>query len=231
MNLEKLLEYQAKDNELRKIEDEIRASDEYKKFAQANRFMRGAQEKLDMLDRRAGELKALLEELNGRDEEITNEIAEYNDLEDMISGGGDISYYEKTVRALSDRLRTLKAELNKLTGEIKSAGEEYKKFREQTIAMQKQGKEYKEKYDEIRAARAPEVNKIKKNLEVIAKDVPADILEKYAAKSKERIFPIFVPLTGGGCMCGMSFSLAQQSTLSGGNLIECEHCHRFVYNK
>ena len=231
MNLDKLLEYQAEDHKLRKIEDEVKASEEYKKYAQANRFMAGAQEKLDTLDRRAGELTALLEELNLRDEEITNEIAEYNDLEDMIEGGGDIGYYEKTVRALADRLRALKAELTKLTNEIKAAGEEYKNFRQQTIAMQKQRKEYKEKYDGIRASRAQEAEKIKKNLEEIAKSVPADILEKYASKSKERIFPIFVPLTGGGCVCGMSFSLAQQSTLSGGNLIECEHCHRFVYNK
>ena len=231
MNLDKLLEYQATDNELRKIEEEIKSSEEYKKFAQANRFMKGAQEKLDTLDRRAGELKSLLEELNRRDEEITGEIAEFNGLEDMIEGGGDIGYYEKTVRALSDRLRALKTELNKLTAEIKAAGEEYKNFRQQTIAMQKQGKEFKEKYDAIRTARAGEVNAIKKKLEAIAKDVPAAILERYAAKSKERIFPIFVPLTNGGCVCGMDFPLAQQTTLSGGNLIECEHCHRLVYNK
>ena len=231
MNLDKLLEYQATDNELRKIEEEIKSSEEYKKFAQANRFMKGAQEKLDMLDRRTGELKALLEGLNRRDEEITNEIAEYNGLEDMISEGGDIGYYEKTVRALSERLRALKAELNKLTAEIKAAGEEYKNFRQQTIAMQKQGKEYKEKYDAIRAARTGEVDAIKKKLAGIAKDIPKDILDRYAAKSKERIFPIFVPLTNGGCVCGMDFPLAQQSTLSGGNMIECEHCHRLVYNK
>lgn len=231
MNLDKLLEYQSEDNQLRKIEEEIKSSEEYKKYAQANRFMGGAQEKLDTLDRRANELKALLEEINRRDEEITGEIAEYNDLEDMIKDGGDIGYYEKTVRALSDRLRALKGELNKLTGEIKAAGEEYKKFREQTIAMQKQRKEYKEKYEGIRAARSAEADKIKKNLEAIAKDIPANILERYAAKSRERIFPIFVPLTNGGCVCGMSFPLAQQATLSGGNVIECEHCHRFVYNK
>ena len=231
MNLDKLLEYQAEDHNLRKIEEEIKLSEEYKKYAQANRFMGGAQEKLDLLDRRANELKALLEEVNRRDEEITSEIAEYNGLEDMIKEGGDASYYEKTVRALSDRLRALKTELSKLTGEIKAAAEEYKKFREQTIAMQKQRKEYKEKYEESRATRSAEVDKIKKNLEAIAKNVPEEILQKYASKSKERIFPIFVPLTNGCCVCGMDFSLAQQSKLSGGNVIECEHCHRFVYKK
>ena len=231
MNLDKLLEYQAEDSKLRKIEDEVKASEEYKKYAQASRFMRGAQEKLDTLERRTGELTALVEELNRRSEEITGEIADYNDLDDMIEGGADLSYYERSVRALGDRLRILKAELNKLTGDIKAAGEEYKSFRQQTIAMQKQGKEYKEKYDALRATRAGEVGAIKKKLEVIAKEIPADILERYAAKSKEKIFPIFVPLTGGGCVCGMSFSLAQQSTISGGKLIECEHCRRLVYNK
>ena len=231
MNLDKLLEYQAEDLKLRKIEEEIKASEEYKKFAQASRFMRGAQEKLDALDRRTGELKALVEELNRRDEEITGEIAEYNDLDDLIEGGGDLGYYERSVRALADRLRAIKAELNKLTGEIKAAGEEYKSFRQQTIAMQKQGKEYKEKYEAIRDTRAQEVGAIKQTLDGIAKEIPAPILEQYAAKSKEKIFPIFVPLTGGGCVCGMSFSLAQQSTLSGGKMIECEHCRRLVYNK
>lgn len=231
MNLEKLLEYQAQDTQLRKIEEGVKASEEYKKYAQANRFMSGAQEKLDTLDRRAGELKSLLEEINRRDEEITNEIAEYNGLEEDIREGGDIAYYEKTVRALSDRLRAIKAELNKIVGEIKAAAEEYKKFREQTIAMQKQRKEYKEKYEEVRASRAGDADKIKSKLEELAKGIPADILAKYAAKSKERIFPIFVPLTNGGCVCGMDFSLALQSKLSGGNVIECEHCHRFVYNK
>lgn len=231
MKLDKLLEYQAEDNRLRKIEEEIKSSEDYKKYAQANRFMSGAQEKLDAMDRRAGELKALLEEINRRDEAITNEIAEYNDLEEMIKDGGDIGYYEKNVRALSDKLRAVKAELNKLTGEIQAAGEEYKKFREQTISMQKQRKEYKEKYEAVRASRTEEAEKIKKNLLAIEKDIPANILEKYKAKSKERIFPIFVPLTNGGCVCGMNFPLAQQSTLSGGNVIECEHCRRFVYNK
>lgn len=231
MNLDKLLEYQAEDHNLRKIEEEIKLSEEYKKYAQANRFMGGAQEKLDLLDRRANELKALLEEVNRRDEEITSEIAEYNGLEDMIKEGGDASYYEKTVRALSDRLRALKTELSKLTGEIKAAAEEYKKFREQTIAMQNQGKEYKQKYDAVLGGRAAEVSEIKKTLEELAGNVPADIMQKYAAKRKEKIFPIIVPLVDGRCICRMDISLARQSELSGGKVIECEHCRRFIYKK
>ncbi len=231
MALEELLEYQNTDAKQLKIEREISSTEEYKKYVQAKKFMKGAQEKLEALDRRSGELKGLVEDLARRSEEITSEISEYNDLEEMIKDGGDVGYYEKTVRALSDRLRGLKAELNKIMNDIKAAGEEYKKFREQTIAMQNQFKEYKEKYEALRSSRAEEVEEIKKKLDELAKKVPADILGKYAMKRREKIFPILVPLTNGGCVCGMNFSLAQQSRLSGGNVIECEHCHRFVYNK
>lgn len=231
MNLEKLLQYQEEDKKLRKIEEEVKSSEAYKKYASAHRFMNGAKEKFESIDKRTGELKSLLEELNRREGEITNAIAEYNELDEMIDEGGDIGYYEKTVRALADRLRSLKGELSKLTSEIEAMRNEYNKFLKQTIAMQKQRAEYKVKYDEIFKSRAEEVDKIKQNLDELAKNVPAEILEKYAAKCKEKIFPVFVPLKNERCVCGMNFPLAQTSTLSGGNVIECEHCRRFVYNK
>lgn len=229
--LNDLLEYQETDKKLLEIEREISSSEEYKKYAQARKFMKGAQEKLEAYDRRAAELKRLCEDLAARSDEISETVAEYHDLDEMIEGGGDTSYYEKTVRALSDRLRGLKAELNKLVGEIKNVNEEYKKFREQTIAMQHQGKEYKQKYDAIMGERAAEVNAIKKQLETLAKGLPAELLEKYAAKRKEKIFPIIVPLVDGRCICRMDISLARQSELSGGKVIECEHCRRFIYKK
>ena len=147
--LNTLLEYQEADKKLLEIEKEVSSSEEYKKYAQARKFMKSAQERLEAYDRRAAELKLLCEELAARSGEITEAIAEYHDLDEMIEDGGDTSYYEKTVRSLSDKLRGLKSELNKLVAEIKSVNEEYKKFREQTIAMQNQGKEYKQKYDAV----------------------------------------------------------------------------------
>ena len=48
-------------------------------------------------------------------------------------------------------------------------------------------------------------------------------------KRKENIFPIIAPLNGNMCICGMDFPLALQEKLAGGNVVECEHCRRFVY--
>ncbi|MDE6059557.1 MAG: hypothetical protein K2G44_05935 [Clostridia bacterium] len=227
--LNELLEYQKVDGELRKIEQDLAASEERKKYVQAKKFMEGAREKLEAQDKRAVELKAARDRLIERCEETAKAIDEYSDLDEMLAGGGDISFYKKNAQALSERLRALKNELNTLLADITAASEEYKKFNEQGKSMQKQFKEYSEKYKEVKSARADEAAGITKQLEKLSKKIPADIMEKYNQKRKERIFPILVPLTSGRCVCGMDLSLAQQGKLAGGNVIECEHCRRFIY--
>ena len=227
--LNELLEYQKEDALLRKIEQEIGASEERKKYVQAKKFIESAREKLDAQEKRAIELKNLCAELSARSEEIIHALGEYSDLDEMIEGGGDVSFYKKNAQALSDKLRAIKAELNKLISDVNAITEEYKKLKEQTIVMQKQYKEYKEKYDAVKASRSEEVEEINRKLSEIGKKIPADTLERYKTKRKERIFPILVPLNGDRCVCGMDFPLAQQGRLAGGNVIECEHCRRFVY--
>lgn len=228
--LQQLLEYQKVDAELRKIEQSVAGSDERKKFMQAKKFMESARERLEAQDKRAAELKRLRDDLAARAEEIGRQIAEYSDLDEMVGEeGGDISFYKKNAQALLDRLRAVKGELNKLTADVNAAVEEYDRFKKQTIAMQKQGEEYSKKFKELKNAHAAEADEIAKKLAALSKDIPKDLMERYQQKRKEKIFPIIAPLNGDRCICGMDFPLAQQGKLAGGNVVECEHCRRFVY--
>lgn len=226
---QELLEYQKVDAELREIEKELTASEERKKYVQAKKFMESAAEKLEAQDKRAQELKALAQKLTGEFAEISKAIAEYSELDEMVEKGGDVSFYKKKVQALIDKLRVTKGELNKLLTEIETACEEYKKLKKTTISMQKQYKEYAEKFKDLKNGRSAEVAAISARLEKIGANIPKEILAKYKAKRKERIFPVVAPLTNGRCVCGMDFAIAQQGALSGGGIIECEHCHRFIY--
>ena len=230
MALKELLEYQKVDAELRKMEQEIGASDERKKFMQAKKFMETAREKLDAYDKRAVELTALRDTLEKNCDEICKQIEEYSDMEEMVEGGGEIAFYKKNAQALLEKLRTVKTELNKLASDVNATVEEYKEFKKRTIEMQAQYKEYKEKFEALKNAQADKVKEIKTRLDALAKKCSGEAVEKYKAKRKEGIFPILVPLTSGGCICGMDLSLAQQGKLSGGAVIECEHCRRFIYN-
>ena len=229
--LNELLEYQKVDAQLRKIEQEVAASEEQKKYAQANKFMKSAPERFGAQDRRAAELAALREDLIRRAEDISKQIAEYSELEEMVEEGGDVSFYKKNAQALLDRLRGLRSEMQKLNADIASTVEEYDRFKKQGAAMQKQYKEYKAKRDELVNTHKDEVNSLRARLAEIAKKIPEDTLAKYQQKRKENIFPIIAPLNGNMCVCGMDFPLALQERLAGGNVVECEHCRRFVYKK
>ncbi len=225
-----LLEYQQVDGQLRKIEQEIAASEERKKYMQAKKFMETARERLEAQDKHAVELRDLRDELIRRADETTRAIAEYNDLDEILEeSGGDLSFYKKNAQALLEQLRTIKNDLNRLIAEIAAASEEYEKFKKQTIAMQKQYRDYSEKFKELKNSRAEEVRRINAKLEELAKLIAPEILERYKTKRKERIFPIVVPLNNWMCVCGMELPLLHQSELAGGNMIECEHCRRIIY--
>lgn len=229
--LSELLEYQTVDAQLRKIEQEVSSSEENKKYAQANKFMKSAPERFEAQDRRAAELAALREDLIRRAEDITRQIAEYSELDEMVEEGGDVSFYKKNAQALLDRLRALKGEMQKLNSDIAATVEEYERFKKQGAAMQKQYKEYKVRRDELVASRKEEANALQVRLKEIAARIPPETLKKYLQKRKENIFPIVVPLNGSMCVCGMDFPLALRDRLAGGNVVECEHCRRFVYKK
>lgn len=229
--LNELLEYQKVDAKLRKIEQGVASSEEQKKYAQANKFMKSAPERFEAQDRRAAELAALRDGLIRRAEDITRQIAEYSELDEMVEEGGDVSFYKKNAQALLDRLRALKGEMQKLNSDIAATVEEYERFKKQGVLMQKQYKEYKAKRDELVGAHKQEVSALRERLAEIGKKIPADILAKYQQKRKENIFPILAPLTGNMCVCGMDFPLALQERLAGGNVVECEHCRRFVYKQ
>ena len=229
--LNELLEYQKVDAKLRKIEQDVASSEEQKKYAQANKFMKSAPERFEAQDRRAAELAALRDDLIRRAEDITRQIAEYSELDEMVEEGGDVSFYKKNAQALLDRLRALKGEMQKLNSDIAATVEEYERFKKQGVLMQKQYKEYKAKRDELVGAHKQEVSALRERLAEIGKKIPADILAKYQQKRKENIFPILAPLTGNMCVCDMDFPLALQERLAGGNVVECEHCRRFVYKQ
>lgn len=229
--LSELLEYQNVDAQLRKIEQEVSASEEQKKFAQANKFMKSAPERFEAQDKRAVELAALRDDLVRRAEDISRQIAEYSELDEMVEEGGDVSFYKKNAQALLDRLRALKGEMQKLNADIAATVEEYERFKKQGAAMQKQYKEYKVRRDELVASRKEEANALQARLKEIAARIPPETLKKYLQKRKENIFPIVVPLNGSMCVCGMDFPLALRDRLAGGNVVECEHCRRFVYKK
>lgn len=230
--IDELLKYQEADGRLRAVEQEISSTDERKKYVTARKFLEKAPEKLSALDAKAAELRRTFETLEKKYAELADTIKDYENLDEMIEEGGDLSFYKKSASQIADSLRTLKGEINRLASLIEAASAEYRTAKKQTIAMQKQYKEYKEKYAAVKDAHAAQVKEIEAELAELAKKVPASALEKYRAKRKEKLYPVVCEVTGNRCpQCGMELSLAEMSKLEGGALIECDSCHRTLFKR
>lgn len=231
-DLQSLLRYQQVDAKLKKIEQEIATCDERKKLSQARKFLENAGDKLDAIDAKALELKHIAQILTKKYLEMNEILKEFSGIDELVASGADITFYVKNAQALSDGLKALKADINTLIGRINAASEEYKKLKAQTIKMQKQYNEYREKFASVKEARKAETDKINAELAEIEKSISSDIFAKYKTKRKESVFPILCPLKNDRCsMCGMELPLAARSKLSGGGVIECDNCHRFIYTE
>jgi len=231
--VEQLLKYQQVDYELIKIEQEASNSEERKNYVQAKKFLEKAAEKLDALDAKARELNALLNELNGKYSEIAETLGEFDNMDELLEGGAEISFYKKNVLQLLDTLRTLKAEIANLNKSVKEADEEYRALKKKTLSVQEQyNTEYSVKYKAYMESKKAEMATVAEKLESLARDIDAEVLKKYKIKRSERIFPILCAVKNGRCSkCGNELSLSGKEKIESGSVIECDGCRRFLFKE
>ena len=169
--VEKLLKYQETDEKLLKLEREMANSDERKNYVQAKNFLTKAPEKLDALEAKARELNAILNQLKEKYEEIAETLSDFDNLDELVGGGADISFYKKNVLQLVEKLKAIKAEAASFIKSVKDADEEYQAMKKKTIAVQNQYKEYSEVYKKYKETKMEEAQAVKNELEALAKGI------------------------------------------------------------
>ncbi len=228
--ISQLLLYQQKDSELLKIEQEIAGSEERKKYAQTKSYLNKASEKLDKLEAQSQAVLKHLDELNKRYAEISETLKDFDHLDDLMESGADLSFYQRNISQLIEKIKGLKAEIAALTASAKETTEEYQSMRKKVIAAQKQYPELQNAYKNFKASKQEESDKITGELSAIAKDIDPEVLRKYQAKRSERIFPIICEIKSDRCSkCGIELSIADKEKVSAGKVVECENCHRILY--
>lgn len=226
--LQAILNYQEVDRKLFKLENELAESEERKKYAKLRKFLKTAPEKLDALETKANALSAEVTQLSKKYEQTANMLSDFDNVDELISGGADVSFYKKKAQSIVESLRKIKAELNALVESIKATDEEYQKLKKQVKSAQKQYGEAEESYKAVELSRKAEKDGILAELAKAEKEVPAEMLVRYQTKRKEKIFPVVGQLYSGRCpFCSMEPPLVAKSKLSSG--IECDHCHRIIF--
>lgn len=226
-----LLKYQQEDAKLLQIEREAAQSAERKNYTAAKSFLTKAPERLDALDAKAREIAHLMQELEKKYKDIAETLADFDNIDDLLDGGADIAFYKKNITQLTERLHAIKGEISSLIKSVKDADEEYQALKKKTIQVQKQYAEYLEVYKKYKDGKMKEMQAVQANLDVIAKNLDAEVLKRYQAKRSERIFPILCEVVGGRCSkCGGELSLAGKEKVDAGKVVECDNCHRILYS-
>lgn len=225
-----LLLYQEKDSELRNIEQEIAGSEERKKYVQTKNYLSKASEKLDKLEAQSQAILKHIDALNERYAEISETLKDFDHLDDLVEGGADLSFYQRNLSQLIEKIKGLKSEIASLTAKAKETSEEYQAMRKKVITAQKQYPELYAAFQDFKKSKQEQTDAISKELEGIAEGIDPEILRKYKLKRSERIFPIICEIKADRCSkCGIELSIADKDKVSAGKVVECENCHRILY--
>ena len=230
--LKAILNYQEIDRKLFQLERELAGSAERKKYAKLKKFMETASEKLDALDVKAESLKREVAALEEKYAVTEAALVEFDHMEELVTeGGADIAFYKKKAQMHLDRMKKLKSDIAALEEAIKSTDKEYRELKAEVISKQAEYKASKEEYSALKESKEGEKQAIEAELAKAAKGIDEEMLARYKNKRKEKIFPIYAQLYSGRCSCcSMEPPIAAQSKLSGGATIECDNCHRILYN-
>ncbi len=232
VQLQAILNYQEIDAKLYKLERELAGSEERKEYVKFKKFLETAPEKLDALEVKAQALKSEADELTKKYQQLEDTLKDFENLDELVTGGADIAFYKKKAQTKVEQLKKMKADLSVLAENVKATDAEFQKLKKQVISAQKQYAEVSEKYKAVKAAKDPEKKALESELAGLATQVPAEMLEVYKTKRKEKIFPVVGELVGNRCpFCSMEPPLAARSKLTGGNAIECDNCHRLIFSK
>ena len=230
--LQAILKYQEIDAKIYKIERELAGSEERKEYAKVKKFLESAPEKLDALEAKSRGLRAKADELLGQYARLEETLKDFDNIDELVTGGADISFYKKKAQTKVEQLKKMKADLAALVAAIKETDEEYQKLKKQVLSIEKKAPEVYKKYKELKAAKDAEKKPYEEELSTLEKEISAEMLDVYRTKRKEKIFPVVGQIMGGRCpYCSMDLPIAARSKLSGGGWIECENhiCNRVLF--
>jgi predicted nucleic acid-binding Zn-ribbon protein len=230
--LQAILAYQEIDKRMFALERELAGSEERKEYVKLKKWLEAASEKLDALDAKAAALKTEAVELTKKYLATEEMLKDFENLDELVAGGADISFYKKKALSLMDKMKKIRAELNALEATIKATSEEYQKLKQQVIAAQKKYAEASERYKAKKASMEDERLAIEAELKKASAGISEELLATYKMKRKEKIFPVFGQLVSRRCpFCSMEPPLAARNKLTGGASIECDNCHRIIFSK
>lgn len=231
MDISKILDYQKKDGELFKIENALAKSEFKKNYQDMVAIVKKAQEKSLNLENQAGIILneyALLNKTFAENNANAQKLAS-KDLSKLSEN--EIQSLTNAINTLTNNLSILEKKILQTAERLNVALNEFDSAKKNYSAAKFKYAENKKKYDELALSKEQEIAQIKKELLELEKGIDPKLMAKYKQLRQDRIFPVFAPLSSRSCgICMLELSAVEVDKVKNQGYLECENCHRIIYN-
>lgn len=230
MDISKIIEYQKKDAELFKIENQLAKSEYKKNYQDMISVVKKAQEKSSYLENQAGLILKEFNMLNKTFEENNLNVEKLANKNLSKLSDNEFDNLTKTIGALTNNLNILEKKILQIAEKLNVSLNEFDVAKKNYGVAKAKYTENKKKYDELVASKQPETEKIKSELLAMEKSIDAKLLAKYKQNRQDKIFPVFAPLSNRSCgVCMLELSSVEVDKVKNQGYLECENCHRIIY--
>jgi len=167
----------------------------------------------------------LLIYLNKINKKIENSI---NECEDEVGA----KYLKDQNKAIIAKLDKLVADCEDLSNKISALLSEYSAYTKEVKLAKENYLKVKPEYEKLSEEVNAKKEQINKRLKEKEKEIDSEVMEKYKLKKKEQPSQkILYKCEGDFCAyCNQELSGLAKSKLNEHNVIECENCHKLLYN-
>ena len=169
--LEQLLKYQDVDAGLRKIEMELAGSEARKKAVTAKKFLEGVEETVAKLDVKAAELAHIYNKMQEESKALSEQRDEFMGALEHAEDENGLNYLLKKVDELYAKVKSLSQEAQKVSDAMQAVYKEYASIRANIKTAQAQYTENGKIYNDLKASKQDERNRIESELKEIEKSV------------------------------------------------------------
>lgn len=225
-----IFQYQLLDTQLRKMEADLRATEERKRMNSINQRIKDTEKALFTMDSRAAEVISLITKAQQIFASHEMEIKEFSKQISSLENMEEAIYFNRKLQEVSNDMTKLENDIRVLMREVAEISNKYEKFSNDYPLAKKQYAEAKVDFERLVEGRKDEAAALKANMKLLEAALDTQMSDKYKKLISQGIFPPFVELgvgnRCGGCMMELPSGLISQ--LNTKSYIECENCRRII---
>ena len=177
-------------------------------------------------------LRKIYEKLQKEIKALDDQREEFIGALETADDENAFNYLSKKADELYAKIKNLSQETTRVAENMQAVYKEYAAIRAKIKAAQVQYAENVKVYNQLKASKQDERDKIESKLKEIEKGVDPALMAKYKDKRAKKMFPIIKEVQGDFCgACSMELPKSTLARLKSGEVIECDNCGRLLFLK